>query len=610
VENVLDVITEKISQAFEACGYQKDYGMVVPSNRPDLCEYQCNGAMAAAKAYKKAPILIAREVAEKLADDALLEEVNAVMPGFINIKLSKEYLAHRMAEMAQDVRLGCPKASKPLTIIVDYGGANVAKPLHVGHLRSAVIGESLKRIARFFGHRVIGDVHLGDFGLQMGLVIEELRGRKPELPYFDKDYVGEYPSEPPFTLEELEEIYPAASAKSKVDEEFKNRAHKATRLLQDGEPAYRALWKHIMAVSISDLKKNYDSLDVHFDLWNGESDVQPLILEMVEDLMRRGIARESQNAIVVDVAEESDAKEVPPCLIQKSDGAALYATSDLATIVEREQKYHPDRYLYVVDKRQELHFIQVFRAAKKAGMVKPDAKLEFIGFGTMNGKDGKPFKTREGGVLRLEYLIQEINNAVYAKMMENQTTSEEEARKTAGIIGLSALKYGDLSNQASKDYVFDMERFTAFEGNTGPYLLYTIVRIKSILAKYEQSEHVQESSVVYTAEQKDTVTDTGVGMGSRGKIMPAASDGEKALMLEISKLNDVLEHAYEENAPHKICQYIYGLSDAFNRFYHETKILAEEDRIRKESWIALLSLTERVLELGIELLGFTAPERM
>ena len=389
--------------------------------------------------------------------------------------------------MCSQDKLGIEEPEKPETIIVDYGGANVAKPLHVGHLRAAIIGESVKRMGKFLGHHVIGDVHLGDWGLQMGLIIEELRDRRPDLPYFDPDFKGEYPQEPPFTISELEEIYPAASAKSKEDTEaghaFKERAQTATFQLQNGYPPYRAIWKHIMNVSLADLKKNYDSLDVHFDLWKGESDAQPYIPGLINDLIAKGLAYESQGALVVDIAEETDAKELPPCIIRKSDGAALYATSDLATIVEREQDFHPDHYIYVVDKRQELHFTQVFRVAKKAGIVAPERKMDFLGFGTMNGRDGKPYKTREGGVMRLEKLIAEVNDAAYQKIMENRTVSEEEAKETAKIVGLSALKYGDLSNQAAKDYVFDIDRFTSFEGNTGPYILYTIVRIKSILSK-------------------------------------------------------------------------------------------------------------------------------
>ncbi len=465
----------------------------------------------------------------------------------------------------------------------------MAKPLHVGHLRSAIIGESVKRLGHFLGYRMIGDVHLGDWGLQMGLIIEELRDRKPDLPYFDETFQGEYPKEPPFTISELEDIYPTASAKSKEDDSFKVRAQEATFQLQNGHRAYRAIWRHIMSVSLADLKKNYGSLGVTFDLWKGESDAQEYIPGLIEDLENKGLAYESQGALVVDIAREGDSKELPPCIIRKSDGAALYATSDLGTILDREKKYSPSKYIYITDKRQELHFIQVFRVAKMAGYVKESTPMVHLMFGTMNGKDGKPFKTREGGVMRLENLVADINDAVYERIMENRTVSDDEARATAGIIGLAALKYGDLSNQASKDYVFDMDRFISFEGNTGPYILYTIVRIKSILAKYKE---------------------TGGQAGIKGKILGAASEAEKNLMLQITKYHEVIPGSFGETAPHKICQFIYELSDAFNKFYNSTMILKEEDGERQASYIGLIGLTKGVLETCIDLLGFEAPERM
>ena len=595
MNTIVEKITEQLQNAFAECGYDRKYAKVSLSNRPDLCEYQCNGAMAAAKAYKKKPIDIANAVVEQLTGEhasSVFSEVVAVMPGFINLKLSEGFLADYMNGMAADEKLGLGEPEKKETIIVDFGGANVAKPLHVGHLRSAVIGESVKRMGRFLGHNVIGDVHLGDWGLQMGLIIEELRDRKPELPYFDENYTGEYPAEAPFTISELEEIYPAASGKSKVDEAFKERAHQATLKLQKGYPPFRAIWKHIMNVSVADLKKNYSNLNVDFDLWKGESDAEPYIQKMIDTLEAQGLVHESQGALVVDVAEESDTKEIPPCLIRKSDGASLYATSDLATIVEREEDFKPDRYIYVVDKRQAMHFEQVFRVAKKAGIVKPETKMVFLGFGTMNGKDGKPFKTREGGVMRLEKLIADIDEAVYQRIMENRTVSEEEAKETAKIVGLAALKYGDLSNQASKDYIFDTDRFISFEGNTGPYILYTIVRIKSILNKYK--------------ENGGQVTEE----GSEKKILPAKGASEKALMLQLSKYNEVIENGFAETAPHKICQYIYELANAFNSFYHDTKILSEEDQAVKDSYIGLITLTRRTLEICIGLLGIEAPERM
>lgn len=490
--------------------------------------------------------------------------------------------------MKQDGELGVEKTKTPQMIMVDYGGPNVAKPLHVGHLRSAIIGESVKRIARKMGHKVLGDIHLGDWGYQMGLIITELKERKPELPYFDEAFEGEYPQEAPFTIGELEEIYPAASARAKEDEVYREAALNATYLLQNGHKGYMAVWRHIMNVSVADLKKNYRNLNVEFDLWKGEADAQELIPDMIERLKKEGYAHVDEGALVIDVQKESDTKEIPPCMIQKSDGASLYGTTDLATLIQRVRDYQPDRIVYVVDKRQELHFVQVFRAAKKTGIVPEETTLQFLGFGTMNGKDGKPFKTREGGVMRLENLIGEIEDEMYQKITDNRTVEADEARSTAKIVGLSAIKYGDLSNQASKDYVFDVDRFTSFEGNTGPYILYTIVRIKSILNKY-------------TAEGASLS-----GLTVNG----AAGESEKALMLEAVKYNEVMETAYEELAPHKICAYIYDLANSFNRFYHETKILTEENEETKKGYLALLVLTKEILESCIDVLGFEAPERM
>lgn len=595
MKKILDLITDEVTKAFTDCGYDAKYGKVTLSNRPDLCEYQCNGAMAAAKEYKKAPFMIADEVAAKLAEASMFSMTESVKPGFLNLKLDEAFLASYVADMQKDEgRFGCEKAENPKTIMIDYGGPNVAKPLHVGHLRSAIIGESIKRIGKFVGHKVIGDVHLGDWGLQMGLIITELKLRQPDLVYFDENFEGEYPKEAPFTISELEEIYPTASKKSKEDEAYKEAAMQATYELQNGRKGYQALLSHILNVSVTDLKKNYENLNVSFELWKGESDAQPYIPAMVQKMKDDGFAYVSDGALVVDVKEDTDTKEIPPCMILKSDGASLYNTTDLATIVWREEDYDPDEIIYVVDKRQELHFVQVFRCARKTGLVKPETELKFLGFGTMNGKDGKPFKTRDGGVMRLEYLVSEIDNEMLKKITENQKAkenlgiSEEEAKETAKTVALAAIKYGDLSNQASKDYIFDIDRFTSFEGNTGPYILYTIVRIKSILHKYHDLGKSAEGAVITSAH----------------------SESEKNLMLEISKFNAVIDGAFADTAPHKICSYIYDLANAFNSFYHETKIMSEEDETVQKSYIRLLELTKSVLETSIDLLGFSAPERM
>ena len=583
MEKILDIITSKMQQAFADAGYDASFGRVTVSNRPDLCEYQCNGALAAAKTYKCAPIQIAKSVAEKL-DAADFSMVDAVMPGFINLKLSDAFLQKYLEEMRTAEDFGVEKVGAGKTIVVDYGGPNVAKPLHIGHLRSAIIGESLKRLDKFFGYNTIGDIHLGDWGLQMGLIITELQERQPELCYFDPDYTGEYPAEPPFTISELEEIYPAASAKKKVDENFAERAHTATFELQNGRPGYRAIWQHIMKLSVSDMTRIYENLDVHFESWLGESDADPYIPAMIEDFKAKGLAVESEGALVIPVAEESDKKEVPPCILVKSDGSAIYATTDLATMVQRMQDFKPDEMLYITDKRQALHFEQVFRAAKKGGILPAAFPVSHLGFGTMNGKDGKPFKTREGGVMRLEQLIADMTEFVRAKVVENKIVEESEVDATTAKIALAALKYGDLSNQPTKDYVFDMDRFAAFEGNTGPYILYTIVRVKSILAKYGTWEHLP--------------------------IQAPANPYAKDLMLAITKFGPALESALKSSAPNLVCAYIYELAGCVNKFYHETRILTEENEDLKAGYIALIGLAKNILETCIGILGFSAPEKM
>ena len=585
MKKFLEMLTEEMQQAFTAAGYDGNLGKVMLSNRPDLCEYQCNGAMAGAKLYKKAPIMIANDVAEKLADSKVFSEVVAVAPGFLNLKVSEAFLLTYLQGMEANEKFGLEKPEHPKKIIIDYGGPNVAKPLHVGHLRSAVIGESVKRISRYVGHEVIGDVHLGDWGLQMGLVITGLQERQPDLVYFDENYTGEYPEEAPFTISELEEIYPAASARSKEDPEYKAKAMEATFKLQSGVRGYRALWKHIINVSVNDLKKNYSKLNVEFDLWKGESDVHDIIPEMVAYMKDNGYAHLSEGALVVDVKEDTDTKEIPPCMILKSDGASLYNTTDLATIMERMKLYHPDELIYVVDKRQELYFEQVFRCARKTKLAEPETELKFLGFGTMNGKDGKPFKTRAGGVMRLETLIADVTDYVTSKIKENQTVSDEELPQTAKCIAMAALKYGDLSNLPTKDYVFDLDRFSSFEGNTGPYILYTIVRIKSILAKYGNPV-------------------------SGAQLLPPESAEQKQLMLVLSRMSDALWTAYRDSAPNAVCAYIYELATAANKFYHDVKILTEPDERRQASYAALIDLTRGVLETCIDLLGFSAPERM
>lgn len=588
MKKLLECLSEEMGAAFEAAGYDKALGRVGISNRPDLCEYQCNGAMAGAKQYRRPPLQIAAEVAEKLAESKVFAEAAAVAPGFLNLKIRESFLKEYLEEMSRLPKFGLEEPEKPGMIVVDYGGANVAKALHVGHLRSAVIGESIKRINRYAGHKVIGDVHLGDWGQPMGLVINEIRERRPELVYFDESFTGEYPEESPVTIAELGEIYPAASAKSKEDPEYKARAMECTFKLQNGERGYRALWKHIMDVSVSDLKKIYSTLNVEFDLWNGESSVHDLIPGMVEKMKKDGYAYLSEGALVVDVKEETDTKEVPPCMLLKSDGAALYPTTDLATILDRMQTYHPDKIIYLTDKRQDLYFDQVFRCARKTGLVLPETELVWLGFGTVNGKDGKALKTRDGGVVSLQSLIEDTKEEMYRKILDGREMTPDEAKKVADQVAVAALIYGDLSNQASKDYIFDPERFTSFEGDTGPYILYTIVRIKSILSKYARQGGKTEGL----------------------RLCEPSCDAEKALGMELAMFGTMMESAAAEAAPHKVCAYIYDLANSFNHFYHEVKILTQEDVEKKEGYIALLKLTKDILTDCIDVLGFEAPERM
>lgn len=587
MNKLVNILSDLVQEKFEKLGYDREYGMVTISNRPDLCQFQCNGALPAAKKYKKAPFQIANAVLEELKSVEIFDNISIAGPGFININIKDSFLSKYTNDMYNDKKYGCSSPQKPMTIIVDYGGANVAKPLHVGHLRAAIIGESLKRIFRFLGHNVIGDVHLGDWGLQIGMVITELQRRKPNLPYFDENYKGEYPVEPPFTIDELEDIYPAASKLAKSDEAAMEEARRATFELQQGKSGYMALWKHILNVSVADLKKNYGNLNVEFDLWKGESDCQRYIGDLVDYLKNNNYAYESEGALVVDVAKEEDTHPVPPFIVLKSDGSSLYSTTDLATIWQRIQDYNPDEIVYVVDKRQGLHFEQVFRCAKKTKIAGENLEFDFIGFGTMNGKDGKPFKTREGGVMRLQDLIEIIENNVLDKLKDNTSLEGEDISDIARKVGVSALKYGDLSNQATKDYVFDLDRFASFEGNTGPYILYTVVRIKSILRRVQ-----------------DEISNFG------NKISEPNSQTERDLMMKLARFNEAIESSFVDKAPHRVCDYLYETSNLFNKFYHENKIISQEDMSKKASWINLITLTKGVLETGLDLLGIEAPEKM
>jgi len=590
MKKLIEEITDIVKEAFGQSGYSSEYGLVTKSDRPDLCQFQCNGALMAAKEYRKVPYLIAGEVVERLIDNPIFKEVACVMPGFINITLNDNYIVDYLNAMSISTKFGCSEIGAGKTIVVDYGGPNVAKPLHVGHLRSAAIGESIKRIGKYLGYHALGDVHLGDWGLQIGLIITELKKRKPDLVYFDSEYKGEYPHEAPFDISELEEIYPTGSSRAKEDPDFMEKAKQATYLFQNGHRGYHAIWQHILNVSISDLEKNYADLNVFFELWLKESDAQLYIPKMIEDMKQSGLAYISDGALVVDVKEESDTKEVPPCILVKSDGSTLYSTTDLATIIHRKDKYAPDEIIYIVDKRQELHFEQIFRCARKANLVPTDTKLTFLGFGTMNGKDGKPFKTRDGGVMRLEHLIKQVSQRVYEKVSENKEIPEDEAKEISKKIGLAALKYSDLSNQAAKDYIFELDRFTSFEGNTGPYIIYTVVRIKSVLNKFMEKNPALDPGSMF--------------------LQLPCSDTERSMMLRMVQFNEMLETGYLDYSPHKLCQFIYELSNDLNRFYHDNKILSEPDARKQHSWIKLIYLAKELLITCLDLLGIQVPDRM
>lgn len=582
-------LTALVAGAFEAVGLDPSYGEVVVSARPDLGQFQCNGALPAAKAARANPRQLADRVLRHLDLPQVFRDVSLAGPGFLNLTLTDSYLAAHVGEMGADGRLGCPTAPRALRIVIDYGGPNIAKPMHVGHLRSAIIGESLKRLGRFLGHDVVGDVHLGDWGLQMGMVIAELARRRPDLPYFDPASCGPFPPEPPVTSGELEELYPTASQRAKDDPGFAERARQATFELQRGRPGYRALWRHLVDVSVAELQADYGRLGVEFDLWLGESDAQARIPGLVERLAREGHARQSEGALVVDVAEPGDPKEIPPLLLLKSDGAALYGTTDLAALEQRVHELGAELVLYVVDKRQADHFLQVFRAARKAGIAPAGVGLEHIGFGTMNGPDGRPFKTRAGGVMKLRDLLDLVTDKARERIREAGVARDylpEEVEQIAHRVGVATLKYADLSNHRAKDYVFDLDRFSAFEGRTGPYLLYTAVRTRSILRKAAEA-----------------------GLAP-GPLLPPGGDAERGVMLAASRLPDVLAAAFEHRAPNILCEYAFDLAAAFTRFYQGHHILSEADPARQASWLGLCDLTVRILLQVLELLGIGVPERM
>ncbi|MBR1423164.1 MAG: arginine--tRNA ligase [Ruminococcus sp.] len=583
MKSLTSLLTKKVEEAFEKCGYSKELASVTVSDRPDLCQFQCNGALGGAKLYHKAPRMIAEDVVKVLSDDKELAKVEIAGAGFINIDISDEMLLGYINEVFDDVNIGVPQAEKEETIVLDYGGPNVAKPLHIGHLRAAVIGEALKRLVRATGRKAIADVHLGDWGLQMGLVMAELEVRHPDWEVFSDRFDAEsFEGSIPLTADELNEVYPFASAKSKEDESFKARAKELTVELQNGEPRYTAIWKEIVKISVNDIKKNYDDLNVDFDYWYGESNADKYVPELLEALEKKDLMYESEGAMVVDVAKEDDKITVPPVIVKKSDGSSIYATTDLATIVQREKDFKPDGIWYVVDQRQSLHFTQVFRCAKKAEIT--DAGLEHLGFGTMNGADGKPYKTRDGGVMRLSLLFDTVYDAAMERVKESKFSAEEDKADVARKIAVATIKFGDLINHRAKDYIFDLDKFMAADGKTGSFLLYTVARVNSILKKVDE-EKITAAASVFT-------------------------DSERDLLLKIALSGEAYALAFKERAPNIVCENAYQLAQSFSKFYHDNHILTEEDEQKKNAWLRACVVLRKVIEKHLDILGIESVELM
>lgn len=586
-KDLAGLLSEAAGAAFAALGLEAQLGAMRRSDRPDLADFQCNGAMAAAKKLGKNPREIATAVVEALKVSPLVAGGEVAGPGFINVRLSAEGLSKRAEEIAADARAGAVKVETPRRVVMDFGGWNVAKEMHIGHLRSTVIGDALQRLFRFMGDAVTSDVHLGDWGLQMGQLINEVKLEQPDLPYFDAAFTGPYPETSPVTMDDLGRLYPQASGKSKSDEARRDEDRKATQELQSGRPGYRALWRHFCNVTRVGLERECKSLGVTFSLWKGESDAEPFIPEIVEDLKARGISEFDQGAWIVRVARESDKKEMPPIILVNKDGAIGYHGSDLGTIVDRKRSIDPQLSLYIVDQRQALHFEQVFRASDRAGYL-PEKELEHLGFGTVNGPDGKPFKTRDGGTLKLQAFIAQADEVALARMKEAELgadVSEAEQADIAHKVAVAAIKFSDLSNVRTTNYIFDLDRFVSFEGKTGPYLLYAAVRVKS-LARRAEAEGVKPGPI------------------------KVELDAERALVLALDGFNDALRGAYDKRMPHILCEHAYTLGQAFSAFYAAAPILVESDPVKKASRLALALATLKQLEIVLGLIGIDIPERM
>ncbi|MBL8639274.1 MAG: arginine--tRNA ligase [Alphaproteobacteria bacterium] len=580
-------ISKIVAQAFADEGLEAGFGQVKTSDRPDLAQFQCNGAMAAAKVAKLSPRAVAEKIVARLNTHDIFSKIEIAGPGFINLNLTDDALGEYVNNLACDPRLGVRDIGAGATVVLDYGGPNVAKAMHVGHLRASIIGDTLRRVLKFAGYDTIGDVHMGDWGTMMGMVISELELRHPEWIYFQEDFSGPYPDESPVTIEDLAEIYPTASGNSKSDPARMALSHRATVELQNKRPGYYALWQKMVEVSIASMKSNFAALNVYFDLWLGEASVHDVIAPMVEDLKAKHYAVMDDGALVVPLKRNEDTKEYPPLFLYKRDGAVMYSTTDLATIVDRVEKFHPAKILYIVDQRQNLHFEQVFRAAYLTGIVSPDVELTHVGHGTMNGPDGKPFKTRAGGVLRLEDLIALGLEKARQRLHEagiDQHFSGDELDDIARKVSVAAIKFADLQNNRMTDYIFDLDRLTSFEGKTGPYLLYQVVRIKSL---HEKADYQFDPShrIIVDRSNRD-------------------------LVLMMVEWPQVLEAATRDYAPHFLCDYVYKLAQMFSSYYAATHVLSQEDVATKISALALSHLVLKHIEMILDLLGIYAPQRM
>ncbi|MBQ6991655.1 MAG: arginine--tRNA ligase [Clostridia bacterium] len=583
--SLIKKINEIVKNTFINNDYEVNDEIVKISDRPDLSQFQCNEAFNLAKKYKKNPRMIAEEIVNELKQNDMFKEISVDGPGFINISLKEDYIATYIEENFSNIDLKKYNSNKK-KILVDYGGPNVAKPLHVGHLRPAIIGEGLKRLAIELGNDVIGDVHLGDWGRQMGMIISEIKYRYPDLVYFDNNYTGEYPAESPVTVDDLNEIYPTATAKAKEDEERMEEAREATSILQndykEGHKGYYELWKKLVEISVEDLKKSYEKLDVHFELWRGESDCHKSIPKMIEELEKNNLLKDSDGAKIIEVNEETDSTEIPPVIVKTKSDSVGYQATELATIYERMEEFNPDEIWYVVDGRQELHFRQVFRAAYKSGIVKEDTLLYHAGFGTMNGKDGKPFKTRDGGVMRLSELLELTEKAALAKINSEIENKEE----IAAIIADGAIKYADAISNRTTDYVFDVDKFTDNQGKTGPYVLYSAVRINSLLRK------AQENNIKI------------------GKLINTNTLDEKLLMLQIIRLPDIIMDAYKRKSLSEIVNYLFDLNSAYNNFYNNCRILSEKNIEKQESWMKLSYIVGEINKKLLYIMAIRIPNKM